>query len=397
MFQNPKKIFLLALIIRLLVAPWFYHPDIKSQHFHFQFLAQNQLNIYSYISHNISHLPYTDTFNYLPLTYFTFGSLQSLLSPLMPPSFLSWINDWSSNQYSHPNLPIFLLFLKIPYLILDLALGYLLFKLFSTRPFYKVWLLSPLTIYLIYILGNFDIMPAFFTLLSLYLISKNRILLSGLVFGIAVSLKLYPLIFLPPILISLIPKYKNIYLFSIFLVLPLVITIAPFAPSPYFWQSFLGSGLTQKLLELKLFTIPVFPVLYILILMVGRRLSVYSQISLVGLLFFSTVKFHPQWLVWFLPFFIVSLTTTRISRLLSSIFIVLFFVYIFLFNDQFLTWGHFIPISPLFLTLTTPYDLIRLRFLQDPALFQAYIKYLISTVSAVLIINQLKSRAPHNS
>ncbi|MFA6602508.1 MAG: glycosyltransferase 87 family protein [Candidatus Shapirobacteria bacterium] len=397
MFQNPKKIFFLALLIRLLVAPWFYHPDLKSQHFHFQFLAQNHLNIYSYISQNKSHLPYTDTFNYLPLTYFTFGSVQSLLSPLMPSGFLSWINDWSTAQYVHPNLPIFLLILKIPYLILDLALGYLLFKLFPTRPFFKIWLLCPLTLYLIYLLGNFDILPSFLTLLSLYFISKNKLIISGLVFGLAVSLKLYPLMFLPFIILYLLPKIRSTIIFSLFLLLPLFVSIVPFAASPDFWQSFLGSGLTQKLLELKIFTIPVFPVLYLLILLLGRRLSLYSQISLVGLLFFSTVRFHPQWLLWFLPFFIITFSSNHLSRFLIGIFITTFFGYVFLINDQFLTWGHLLPINPLFLSLRMPSDIVRLRLHQDPAIIQIYFKYFMTAVSALLIFIRLKSRAPHNS
>ena len=111
--------------------PFFYHPDIKSQHFHFQFFSKGVFNIYEYLYQNKSTLPYKDTFNYLPLTYYTFGFTQTITKPLLGNGLYQWLNDRGDNSNDHPNIIFYMFLLKIPYLILDLSLGILLLKIFN--------------------------------------------------------------------------------------------------------------------------------------------------------------------------------------------------------------------------------------------------------------------------
>jgi len=377
-----KKIILLAILIRLLVMPFFYHPDMKSQHFHFQFFSKGVFNIYEYLFDNKSSLGYQDTFNYLPLTYYTFGLTQTITKPFLGRDFSSWLNDWGSKQNSYPNIIYYMFFLKIPYLILDIGLAFLLLKTFKNSKIFYFWLFNPISIYLIYILGNFDILPSFLTLLSFYFLKKNKLLFSYLSIGIAIALKMYPVIFVPFIFFYKPKDILKHLKYCWFSLIPLIITVLPFITQTSFINSFFGSGLTQKILEYKLLNLPIFPIFYLIIL-ANYTFSKSKQkfeiaVVQVFLIFIGLVKFHPQWIIWFLPFVIsVFINSKKINKIFLISFFVLILSYIFLFNDNYLTWGHLIPIDSNFINLTSPYQLIKLRTSFDPVVIQKTIHNLL--------------------
>jgi hypothetical protein len=195
---------------------------------------------------------------------------------------------------------------------------------------------------------------------------------------------MYPVLFLPFFLLQLFFQKKNIvpYLLSFFL--PISITIAPFLADKTFLTSFFGSGLTQKIVEAKINTIPLFPVIYTIILFVTSRKPFSYRFSLVGLLFLVLVSLHPQWIIWFLPFFLLSFNS-KLSKFIFFLIATLTLGHISLINDQFLTWGHLIPIDPDFLSLTTPHDFVKFRFSQPPIIIQQYIKTIIGFLSLILL------------
>ena len=362
--------------------PFFYHPDIKSQHFHFQFFSQGVFNIYDYLAQNKSTLPYKDTFNYLPLTYYTFGITQAISKPFLGNNFYQWINDWGENQNNYPNTIFFMLVLKIPYLIFDLLTGFILFKLYKNKKVLYFWFFNPISIYLIYILGNFDIIPSFLTLLSFYFIKNNKQFWSYLAIGLAIALKMYPIMFLPFLFFY---DKKNILKnikYAMVSLIPLILSIIPFLKQKSFYEAFLGSGLTQKILEYKIGSLPIFPILFILILIFyffsKSKHKFEIAIAQTFLIFIGLVNFHPQWIMWFFPFTIILFINSKIK---NKIFFIIFFAfilaYILLFNDNYLTWGHLIPIDPNFINLTSPYQLIKLRSSFNPDLIQKNIHNLL--------------------
>lgn len=382
MLKTPAKIFILAILIRLLVMPFFYHPDIKSQLFHSQYLSHGVLNIYDFVDKNRSHLPYPNIFVYLPFTYYFFGTVDFVLSPIYPNDLYQWLNDWGENKNSYPNMIFFMLVLKIPYLIFDLLLGYFLYKLYNSKKILYLWLFNPISIYLIYILGNFDIIPTFFTVLSFYFLRNKKQLLAYLSIGIAIALKIYPIIFLPFLFFY---DKKNIIKntkYAIFSLIPLILSILPFINQKSFYNSFIGSGLTQKILEYKIMNIPVFPILFLVILInyfFSKSKDKFEiAILQIFLIFIGLVKFHPQWLMWFFPFVLVVFIKNKIiNKLFLIFFFILIFSYIFLFNDNFLFWGHLVPIDPLFADLTSPFYFIKLRFLTNPIIIQQQIHQIL--------------------
>lgn len=362
--------------------PFFYHPDIKSQHFHFQFFSHGVFNIYEYLFQNKNSLAYKDTFNYLPLTYYTFGLTQTITKPLLGNGFYQWINDWGEDRNSHPNIIFYMFLLKIPYLILDIGMAFLLLKTFKNQKIFYFWLFNPISIYLIYILGNFDILPSFLTVLAFYFLKKEKLFFSYLSIGIAVALKIYPLIFVPFIFFYQPKDLLKHFKYCWFSLLPLIITVLPFIHQTSFINSFLGSGLTQKILEFKLLNIPLFPVIYIFILIfyIFSKSKHKFEVAIVQtfFIFIGLVKFHPQWIIWFFPFVLTIFVDSKIfKKSFFILFFILIFSYIFLFDDNFLFWGHLIPINSGFANLTSPFQLIKLKTPFNPSFIQTQIHQIL--------------------
>lgn len=375
MHKIEKSVIILAVLIRFLIAPFFYHPDIKSQLFHSQYLSHGVVNIYDFVDKNRSHLAYPNIFVYLPFTYYFFGSIDFILAPIYPHDLYQWLNDWGENQNNYPNMIFFMLVLKLPYLAFDLLLGIFLYKIYKNKKVLYFWYFNPISLYLIYILGNFDVIPAFLTVLSFYFIKNKKQLPAYLTIGIAIALKIYPVIFLPFLFFY---DQKNIIKnikYAIFSAVPLVISILPFLTQKSFYDSFIGSGLTQKILEYRLGGIPIFPIFFILILInyffSKSKFKFEIGVLQTFLIFIGLVKFHPQWIMWFFPFIIpLYLEATKKIKILYIIFFLLIFLYILLFNDNYLTWGHLIPIDSNFINQTSPYQIIKLRTSIDPSLIQ---------------------------
>lgn len=384
-----KRIFIIAIIFRLLLSPLFYHRDIKTQNFHLQYFAQGQVNIYKYINEHKAELPYRDTFNYLPLTYIGLGSIQALLNPILPSDFKTWINDWSQTQDDYPNLLYFMLILKLPYILFDLGIGYLLYKLFSKKVL-SIWLFNPFSFYYIYILANFDVIPVFFSILAFYYLKQGKQGYPYIYLGIATALKVYPLLFFPFFIFFKKDSLKKIFTNSLIFITPIFISVVPFLGDSSFLQSFAGSGLTQKIIEIKYLNIPIFPILYIIIFAryyLSKTRDFEESITYLFLTFIVFVNFHPQWLLWFLPFSIFLINKSKIRNILLTIILSLCMVYVFLINDQYLFWAHLIPINYDFLLLPHPTEVIIQKFHQDPVVLQGYLKTILALLSLVFVFS----------
>lgn len=385
----------MALLFRLLIMPFFYHPDIKSQHYHFQFFSKGVFNIYNYIDKNKQDLGYKDTFNYLPLTYYTFGLTQGISKPLLGDSFYYWINDWGENRNDHVDMYYYMFVLKLPYLFLDFSIAFLLFKLYKNKKIFLFWLFNPISIYLIYILGNFDVFPAFLTLLSFYYIRKDNFFYSYLSIAVAIALKVYPLIFFPFIFFYNKKAFFRNIKYSLLASLPIGLSILPFLFQSLFLSSFLGSGLTQKILEFKLLNISLFPFLYLLVFLSyfysKSKYRFEVALTQIFFIFIGLVAFHPQWIMWFFPFLVVIFARASLKgKLFLITYFLLIFSYIFLFDDNFLFWGHLTPIDSAFSQLTSPFQLIKLRTSIDPVSLQKNIHNLLMSLGVIAFVKYAK-------
>ncbi len=353
--KKYKTVFLLAILIRVLMMPFFFHPDLKTQNFHGSFLPLGVLNIYQFVADNKQTLPYKDTFNYPPLTYYFLGTWNLVASPFLGDSYRQWIMNWNTDWYTSWDIFKLLFILKIPNLFFDLLTGALL-CLFLDPKFQKralvLWFFNPISLYIIYAISNFDIVPTFLTILSVYFYKKTKFLSSGISLGVGVSLKIFPLLYLPFLVLPLLIHKKIKDAAWILVGVLSVVFLSDFLFLSYLPKVF-NSGLTIRVLDLKIPTtpIPVFFVVYVAIIIYSLiKKSSWENICFFSLFLTLSImgisKFQIQWLVWTIPLFI--LFAVKNSKLLVF-FIPVFLGYIFTilnFDDRFLTLGILSPILP---------------------------------------------------
>lgn len=357
-FKPYRSILLLALLIRLILMPFLFHPDIKTQYYHARFLQKGVFNIYQYVKQNKETLGYKDTFNYPPLAYFLLGSWNVIISPFIGDSFNQWLVNWGEDWFTNPQIFRQLFLLKLPYLAFDFGIAYLLLRLVPDKFRKKamvVWLFNPVTLYIIYGLSNFDIIPTFLVLLSLFFYKEEKFWHSGISLGLAIAIKLYPILYLPFFAVPLLSsqKYKPVVGILGGASVTFFVTTAALLKDAL---SISNSGLLNLALDLKiplpgLGGLPVICLFYAAILFYSlirkswwMDLNFYILAATLALI--SIVKIHPQWFLWVIPFFIIY--ASQKLKLLLYIFPLLvgYVLLILSFNDRFLTLGIFSPILP---------------------------------------------------
>lgn len=387
------QVLLIALFVRFLLMPFLYHPDIKSHHFHFYFLSQKVINIYQYLADNIQNLPYTDTFNYPPLVYFLFGTIQILLRPFLGNGFISWIFDWGPERIFNPRIFHYLFVLKIPYLILDIVTAFVLTQFFKEKKqkqkVFLFWLFNPILLYAIYGLSHFDILPSLLVLLAVLLVLRDRKKLGGLTLGVAAAFKTYPLLLLPFLVILGSKKTRERLIIFILGIIPYVISILPFLNSIAFRQSVLFSGLSQRLFLAGIplgfgenLIIFIAALTFLFFLAFHRFSSGKEQIIpfflVIFLLIFSLSHFHPQWIIWILPFLTIVLVRKPSLLFPQTIFYLAFLGVVFLFNDRAQLLGLLTPINPDFVGVPNIFEVLRDKNIIDPFLIQSLIHSVLS-------------------
>lgn len=390
------RVLLVALFVRFLLVPFLYHPDIKSHHFHFYFLSQKVFNIYQYLANNIQNLPYTDTFNYPPLVYFVFGTIQFLLRPFLGGKFISWLFDWGPERIFNPQIFRYLFVLKTPYLILDIVTAFLLTQFFKEKKqkqkVFLFWLFNPIVLYAIYGLGHFDILPSLLVLLSVLLVLKDREKLGGLTLGIAAAFKTYPLLLLPFLAILGTKKTRDRLIMFILGIIPYMISILPFLNSVAFRQSVLFSGLSQRFFlagiplgfgENLIVFITAFTFLFFLAFhsFSHQKEKIISFFLVVLLLAFSLSHFHPQWIIWILPFLTIVLVRKPSLLFPQIIFYLAFLGVVFLFNDRAQLLGLLSPVNPDFVGVPNIFEVLRNKNIIDPFLIQSLIHSVLAGTS----------------
>lgn len=402
-YLDLKKIFLLAILIRILIIPFYFHPDIKTYHFQSQFLKQGVFNIYDYLQKNKESLPSKEEFVYFPLTYIFLGGYQVLTHPFLGEGFNNWLNDASQESAERVGVFRYLFILKIPYLILDLAIAFLIIRFFkdreSQRKAFILWLFNPISISIIYIFSNVDIISVFLSLISILLLRNQKIFLSALILGLSAGFKPFTLLFLPILLfyckdLKQSLKYAAVSFGTLFLI------IVPFWSGAFFHSALL-SGLTTRI------AYPGIPIGFGEALMVGvvalaglffwifinkdkgEDKLIFYILSLL-LLLFSTIHFHIQWLLWIMPVLIIS--AVLVNRISSYLFLWLSVVFLIplLYNDQAMNVSLLSTISLVYKSLPTVFTFVQRVY--EPQLLQSLLHSIAFALSLVLVVTILKGK-----
>lgn len=358
------KALLIGVAIRLFLMPITVHPDLWGHSFTAYFFAyKGELNIYD----SLLSLPKThplvanygvnDIFIYPPLAYFTLGVFRVLVKPLADASFIPWLMVNLSHFYDYSALGLQLFLWKLPYLFIDVASAFLLAGLFDDprkkKWAFNLWMFNPVTIYATFMMGQLDILPVFFTILSCYMIKRDKAGWGLFFLGIGGAYKMYPLLFIPAAAFLLAPSvWKKIKLLAIGF-LPYVLTIAPYLGSKGFramvlfgpkeikmlfmsWPLTAAEGVYPFILFLAL--------IYLAAYYLKKKIPVEVSFLAVLLLLFSVTHYHPQWFLWVTPFLIWALVKYSFKHV--EIVIAMFTIWLiitFLFEAS-LSYGLFVPV-----------------------------------------------------
>lgn len=388
-----KKLLLLAIVLRLLVAGFYFHPDIKTYNFQSSFLRKGVGNIYSYLVENKKELPLKEEFVYFPLTYFVLGGYQAVAAPILGTGFDHWLSDANSNtMVRDPGIFRYLTILKLPYLVVDIAIAFILMKFFeekeNKKKAFTLWLFNPFTIILIYVFSNVDIFSVALTLTAFLLVKRQKLLGGAVILGIASGFKLYPILFAPFLFLAGRNVKEKLLLGFTPLAIFVVISLPFFSPA--FVQSALVSGLSTGIFKSD-FTSLAVSLLFFYAALVDKKVNLFNYWVALFVLIFSFPPFHIQWLLWLAPFVVI--LVIRNPKLSWTMLLLAFIVFLIsvLYEDRFMTIGLLRVYSTLYDLLPTPF--IVLQKFYDPYNLQSVLHSVFGAGGLVLIYKMFKKEA----
>lgn len=355
----------LGVILRLVLAAITAHPDLWALNFSGYLLAFKGVpNIYDYLAglpgdHEWSKLYGPAVFTYPPLAYFSLGIFVFFLKPFFNLSFLTWFTNHSLiDSLGNPELFRHLILLKFPYLFFDIGMAFLFLGLFKEERKKKwaflLWIFNPLSFYTSFMVGQFDVIPVFFVILSLYLASLGRKNWALVLLGIGGSLKLFPLLFLPFFILVLGKNNWEKARLAFLGGLPYFLTIFPFLSSSAFRQVVLFSNQSQKMLFMGLSVsgaegLYVFVVFLVLLWFWAgytkhKMDDLWKYIFVTLLLFFSVTHYHPQWFLWITPFMILEMVKSGFQNKWLHLTLFTSWFLLLLFFEPSLSYGLFSPL-----------------------------------------------------
>lgn len=395
-----------AIVIRLLVSALLFHPDIKTIAFQTSFLKSGVSDIYNYLIDNKATLPLKEEFVYFPFAYFTIGGYQAIISPFLGDNFNNWLIDAGANSVvNNPNIFKYLVALKLPLLILDISIAYLLLKFFNLpaqagnrkngEKAFELWLFNPFTIILIYAFSNIDLYAVLLTVIAFLLFKQQKLIKASVILGIAVAFKLYPLLFIPFIFV----KAKSIKEKILTVLIPIsifVVSIIPFW-SQNFVQSALVSGLSTRIFspgitigfgESMIVGLFLLSIMFCYAWINAKQINLFNYFVVLLLILFSFSHFHISWLLWIAPFLVI-LVIERPKLALIVLLWSTFAVSIpFLYNDRSMTISLFRIYTNWFDLLPIPFTVVQKFY--DPLGAQSMIHSLLAGISVVLSYNIFK-------
>jgi len=358
----------IGIVLRIFLASTTYHSDTAPFDFAGKVIGSgNVINFYDYLWDLPEDHPYLkiyprNLFNYPPLPYFFLGSFSLVTTWVVDPVIHeNFILDFESTL-GNVQLNLLLLLLKLPYFIFDIAIAYLLMSLFKDKKeklwIFALWIFNPVNLYATYMIGQFDIIPTFLTVLAIYLTTKTKyqnLLISAVLLGIGAGFKIFPLLLIVPLAL-IKPNFWE----RVRLILVSGITYILFA-YPFIWSE--GFRMTAALANqttksfyanipvsggesIILFLAVVIFMYFVFYFAKATLEDVWKNFFLMLLVFFVFTHFHPQWLLWMMPFYMIDLVVSKFKHWPLFLVVMFSFVALVTFFDPGLTVWLFAPINP---------------------------------------------------
>lgn len=332
----------LGLIIRLVLAPVTYHSDLGA----FAQAGRAIVGEGKWLSFYDTMLtPKVDTvFNYQPLAYlipatFYLPFKGTVLATGDLVKNRDWV--WSTTSYFNPLLLLY----KFPMLLADLAFLWLLPKFFTDQRKKQLvmlfWAFNPVAIFVSSMMGQVDIIIAFLITAGFYFYQQDRPFYSVILISLSALIKPAGLILIPLLALhhltthrKLIPAVSLAFTgFGVYAlgILPYLSSIA-YRQYALFAEQ-IGKSTYAAISIASGHDVPWFFIAYLLILILvwHRKLSFMtaSAAALLSSLAFS--HFHPQWLVWILPWLTIFVISKE-DYFLYLVVIACWFIILFSFD-----------------------------------------------------------------
>ena len=211
--MNHKLAVIIALgvLVRIILIPISAHPfDINIWYnLSTKVISNGPLSVEIFPPHNGYYMV-------IPVAYL-YDWLSSLFStgPIPIDSLPSALNFYPNQGANYVPDFLFNLLWKLPNFLSEVVIAILIYKIVGTHFGEKyrckavfLWFLNPFVIWVSAVWGQWDVVAVMFSFLGFYFLLKNRILLSSICLLLGVFTKIFPVLFLLPIILYLI-KSKN--------------------------------------------------------------------------------------------------------------------------------------------------------------------------------------------
>jgi hypothetical protein len=388
------KYFLIGLFIRLIFLPFLFQRDLLStyQRAAETVFAGNFGSDFQQMLTNVIHSIY------LFIIKSIFPAINKLSPVLLEKdTWISWIS-FNSSYNVFTALALF----KILYLIFDVVCMFLILRLsFDGEPenklqVFKFWMFNPFVIFILYVFARHDIMGILATLVALLLAKKNRKYWAIIVLAFGIALRFFPIMILPLFIFYLARTKKDYIILSL-------IGVSGLAAVELFSYFYFGRSVIFSLLNAQHFDyilssklelvihdrIFIFVAVYIIIILSFLHIKrksfdiLLNYGAIIYLAYVSLCYFHPQYMLWTVPFLIIIFVRRKSLLYYHWIQFALLMVILIYWGDL-VTKFVFAPIDyKFFIYLTGPIPIIN-RF-YDPAKFVNIFRSIFTGVSLWMI------------
>lgn len=306
-------IILLGLVIRLILSATTFHLDVKAQMVASAAYFHGQWDTYQF-----ARQIHPDTvLDKLPMSYFIDFPLRLPLHFLVDDNKEKVFLLSPSKLLGDTWLFGYLIYAKIPFVLVDLLIGVLLAMSVSAhlqkRVLY-IWMFNPFTLWATSMIGQIDVYITFFILFSYLLIKRSQFYFAAFILGIGGAIKFAPLL-LVPLLFGMVSTWKTRSIIVLLSVLPYFVTVLLYLPSFYFRHDALFAPQLSKMLYVQLplsggesifITLALLVFLYLLFFSKPRSSTDFSKYAIaIYLMILSLTHFHLQWILWPMPLLVL--------------------------------------------------------------------------------------------
>jgi hypothetical protein len=233
-YQKRYYLFTLLVVFALMqIMTSFSFPDLFSMNYISYWVSEGHSNIYSLSFKLKEECQWVSTLYYPPLYYLSNSTYLTIINKL------GFLND---NLFTVNPCPVwslllnrsFLFWIKLPYLVIHVASAIIFSTFFTSRKrlWFLFWLTNPVAVFVTFIQGQYDILPAFFVLLAVFSMKKDNLYATALFLGVGAAFKHYPFLLIIPLTILAGNKWTQKAKFLLLFLIPYAITIFPFIESP---------------------------------------------------------------------------------------------------------------------------------------------------------------------